>query len=539
MLALLVGCVLAPAAAAQGIDQLATGGTGPIAADGAGSFYVTGHGVVERRSSLGVLQASWTAGPADSPVQIDARGSDVVLGWGTGVSANVGLYTPAGAFVRAIGAAGGGAGQYTAPAAVASGGGFTYVADHTLCRVMQYATADGSFVRTIIDDASAPTPLNCGALPGLDVAAASNGDVYVAQAGIVWHFNSGGTLLGQVSIFVSGQRTWVATAPAGVYILSEGSSVVPSQVDSFDAALTPGSRVTFADERLGPDLAADANAVYTAGTTDGVVLRIEPGVPSTPTIQYFFRLLATNATTPFTTIAGVDFDLNDDGTYDRTTTSTTLSDPFPIVHHVVTRHVGVRVRTVAGGSATAKATIRQEATPPKGSVGVSIFHGRRAVNRRNTTLSLVWPEPTRASARISHDGGFNTFVRRSLAPTVKWTLEPGADGVRTVYLRFGGSDTVYSDTIVLDRRRPHVTRATARTLARKNGVRRYRIAIAGADSRTGIASAEVSTDRKHRHSAARGKAIILATNRSRVFVRVKDGAGNLSAWTTLQLPTVG
>jgi hypothetical protein len=193
--------------------------------------------------------------------------------------------------------------------------------------------------------------------------------------------------------------------------------------------------------------------------------------------------------------------------------------------------------------------------PPRGPVGVSIDGGARFTNSPHATLSVVWPAGTE-SAIVSNDGGFAVRGVFPVARSLRWTIDSsGPERLpKTVYLRFDGSPLTFQDDIILDETAPVVRSATVRGngSAAASGARASRIrphASAAATSRhtfvvhvkardetSGLRSVQVTANR-HKPGRARPyrSALRVRSASARLWVRVRDRAGNRSAWRRASL----
>jgi hypothetical protein len=171
-----------------------------------------------------------------------------------------------------------------------------------------------------------------------------------------------------------------------------------------------------------------------------------------------------------------------------------------------------------------------------GTVGVTIEGGARYTNSPYVELTVREPAGTTA-VEISNGSAFTDKDTRAVQTSLgyEWTLEQGGSdqAPRTVYVRFpgSGSDRVYSDDIVLDRKAPLVGAATLSPKGKKRGKkgRRWLLRVAADDEVAGV-------DQVHLAKAAGGpyesrdfadRITVRREDRPR-FVRVTDFAGNVS-----------
>jgi hypothetical protein len=108
-----------------------------------------------------------------------------------------------------------------------------------------------------------------------------------------------------------------------------------------------------------------------------------------------------------------------------------------------------------------------------------------------------------------------------------------------VRFRGGGSEAVtFQDDIILDQTRPTVTRATASSIRRTGRIAVVRFSTQATDRVSGVAQQQVTATktRPGLWSAYRRSSAARVPARSQVlYVRVRDRAGNLSAWRLISL----
>ena len=294
-----------------------------------------------------------------------------------------------------------------------------------------------------------------------------------------------------------------------------------------------------------------------------------------------------------TTALSAEWDLNDDGTFETTSSvsdvaagTTSLSTPRPRRNAdeqdyeglgsdyqqakvVVTdsspggalssgggRFVGLKL-TSSYGSETYRFAIVTRPEKPTGRVGVSINSAARFTDSADVNLSMVWPEGV-TTAIISNDGSFSDAQEIPVASSVRWRLPSEGTGYlpATVYVRFknlqqngsgswdsGEGDINYTDDIVLDLSPPDVSSVTATTTSsasvssfsevRVNAVvPKATIALSAYDGASGIAAMQVTTD-----PAIPGpervfsRQITIPIDRGNIAVRVKDNVGLWSPWS--------
>jgi hypothetical protein len=186
----------------------------------------------------------------------------------------------------------------------------------------------------------------------------------------------------------------------------------------------------------------------------------------------------------------------------------------------------VRVTDEAGNTSVAVAQfpLRVRLRPPPGEPGISINGGDRYTNDRHVTVDVVWP-PFSDAVRLSNDGGFADAQRFALRREIAWTLEPGRGDLtgRTVYARFPGSDggLTYTDDITLDQTIPVLRQASVASKV---------LTVKASDTISGLSKMQLARDRKHPRSWVDFKHRKTLSGAPPLWVRVRDRAGNRSAW---------
>lgn len=231
-------------------------------------------------------------------------------------------------------------------------------------------------------------------------------------------------------------------------------------------------------------------------------------------------------------IVKYEWDLNGDGIFERDTgEAATTVRTYANVKDIV---VSMRVSSNLGTDAVSGAPLSVRLAPPPGHLGVTINEGAEFTNKRTVTISPVWPVFA-LTALISNDGGFRQAEEVPLATDIKWKLD-AAGGERlpeTIYVRFLGGQSgreTYQDDIVLDLVKPKVLTATIST-------ERSLLGVSARDGISGVAAIQLAADPgdatgwrpfKRRVHVPRGP--------KRVFVRVRDRAGNKSRWRRATVP---
>jgi hypothetical protein len=164
-------------------------------------------------------------------------------------------------------------------------------------------------------------------------------------------------------------------------------------------------------------------------------------------------------------------------------------------------------------------------------IGVSIEGGALYTNSPDVRLTVRGPDAA-TRVRVSNDGGFGRFVSRPIGgPTFDFELSSsGPERLpRTVYVRFDGPgldpNRTFTDDIILDETRPVVR--SARVVRRRHG--RVRVALRARDATSGVKSAQFARVR-HRPWARHRYRERVSLRHAPRWVRVRDGAGNVSRW---------
>ena len=179
---------------------------------------------------------------------------------------------------------------------------------------------------------------------------------------------------------------------------------------------------------------------------------------------------------------------------------------------------------------------------PERPSGISIDDGADFANSPRVRLWLGW-EGLVDRVKVSNDGGFAPSKTREIKlrerGPLDWTLvELAAERIpRTVYVKYhyvesGWQKQTYSDDIILDTVKPEVVSAslggsgTATLAAAKRTLR-----VRAKDNKSGIASMQVSVGKpKKKAKVVTFRKAVKVAGAGRVFVRVRDGAGNWSQW---------
>ena len=171
---------------------------------------------------------------------------------------------------------------------------------------------------------------------------------------------------------------------------------------------------------------------------------------------------------------------------------------------------------------------------PDQEVGISIGAGKNFTNSSNVNLNMVWPDGA-TSVRISNDGGFTSTNTRSYALDLEipWVLSgsTSSKSTRVVYARFSGpgidGTRTYSDDIDLDVIAPRISSVQASSASGKT-----KLKIRATDNLSKISKLIVNSKKSALGQTVLSYAstVTIKGNKKSLWIRVQDGAGNLSAW---------
>jgi PKD repeat protein len=343
--------------------------------------------------------------------------------------------------------------------------------------------------------------------------------------------------------------SWQATSDDGIGLVGYDVLLDGEVVASVDASTTIFTSTTDLAEGMHDwqVMARDANGNLRASEMRRFSVDATPPVarltaaPNPALVGRVVALDGGGSSDATTGIVRFQWDLDGDGTFERdtgatATTSQTFADPGTFA-------IQLRVTDRAGLSATVRVEQRISAeTRGSGQPGISINDGARFTNDPKVTIKATWPSFA-SQMLISNDGGFKTAQTSALQTDTPWTLDSsGAERLpKTVYVRFVRGLTVsetYTDDIILDERAPLVTSAQVSAPASTDAPL---LALRARDrGPSGVASVQVSNNRQRPHARFRryratvkltslkGERLLHADKP--IYVRVRDGAGNLSAW---------
>jgi hypothetical protein len=233
-------------------------------------------------------------------------------------------------------------------------------------------------------------------------------------------------------------------------------------------------------------------------------------------------------------ITRYEWDFDGDGDFDRDSGTTTR------VTHTY-RNVGevrplLRVTDGAGNRSSFSRALTVAPPPPPGLVGVTINDGERFTNTPDVFIHPVWPAGA-TDVILSNDGGFGNAATAPLGSNLPWRLESsGPERLpKTIYARFDPNGSTFQDDIILDETAPSVTAAEiagSELVAAKAGNRRtYHLRIKARDRTAGVSRMQITTERSHPGHGRRYRSRVdFTAETSKIYVRVRDRAGNWSRW---------
>ena len=197
--------------------------------------------------------------------------------------------------------------------------------------------------------------------------------------------------------------------------------------------------------------------------------------------------------------------------------------------------------------------------------GVSVNDGAEFSNSRDVNVNLSFDSGVIGQVMISNDGGFPSSQRRIVnysKNTIPWTLNATRDErmVKTIYVkyklvdRYTGSlsstwSQTLSDDIILDTTIPIIETASAadqsvsaqgftslRSVVKHKSVK---VNLSARDNKSGVDKLQYSTKKSSSGAVTRtyskSFSASLNPNISTIYIRVKDKAGNWSAWKTIAI----
>ena len=482
--------------AVDNLDNLYVGdGNNPTSMFTSGGTFVRSFGSFSRALAIDPARNVYVA-ESTQIFKFDSSGTQVGPAWTSGSGGN-----PTFSFLNGI--------TYN-PA-----DGHVYAVDANTDKVMEW-TADGTFVDSWGSSGTDPGQLR----EPSGLASDQSGNLYLAEPRLssggfgqkrIQKFTAGGSYLGVYdsgnfqpsALSSSGNRLYASVFQAGVLRIDLDRPVAriapnttqpqTSQLIRLDASssLMPFGTVTRfewdldGDGSFETDTGADphASARFATPATRTLAVRVTGSISGTDTAQAALNVRdsqaalsgppkaltgvpmtwdASGSAVPDSAVLDYAWDLDGNGSFERNTTTPTISATYDVPGSVTAR---VRVTREGNRVDAAAATVAVVPSPPAGNVGVSINGGAFATNDRNVDVAAVWP-PYSARAMLSNDGGFGaagkTKVFDPVVDHMAWTLaSTGNERLpKTVYLRYlgaGNDNQTYTDDIVLDETAPTVT----------------------------------------------------------------------------------
>ena len=249
---------------------------------------------------------------------------------------------------------------------------------------------------------------------------------------------------------------------------------------------------------------------------------------------------ASKSSDPNGQITDVAWDLDGDGSFETGTGTSLVSSKS----YATPTTVRVQVRVTDSGSNTAVAagTLVVTAVPPRNKpLGVSINDGAQYTNDPKVTVFAVWPSFA-SDAFVSNDGGFKNGQTFPVAEQIPWTLDSsGPERLpKTIYVRFqSGSQTseTYQDDIILDQTPPKLLSASltsAGKAASAAAAKKVILKLKATDNVSGVSGVQATTNKRKPGKLLKYKKSLKVTPAKKLYVRVRDKAGNFSAWKTVK-----
>ena len=183
--------------------------------------------------------------------------------------------------------------------------------------------------------------------------------------------------------------------------------------------------------------------------------------------------------------------------------------------------------------------------------GISVDDAATYTNSTKVRIEVQPPPctaPYATSVQLSNDGGFKTSQTIGIedvspdtgATVVDWTLKSsGKERLpKTVYANIGG--VRFTDDIILDQTAPVIEGAgiaSSASTSRSAALRSYRVKVRASDKTSGVALAQVATDKAKKKLSVPQKyraSLTVKAAAKPLWVRVQDRAGNFSKWKALR-----
>ena len=236
------------------------------------------------------------------------------------------------------------------------------------------------------------------------------------------------------------------------------------------------------------------------------------------------------------TIVNYAWDLDGNGSYETDggsapTMVTTYAKPQTV-------NVGLRVTDNDGVTGTAVGTVVISSQPPAGGqLGVSINDGAQFTNDPDVIVFAVWPGFA-SDALVSNDGGFKKAVSFPVAERIPWTLDSsGPERLpKTIYVRFTAGTQVsetYQDDIILDQTPPKLLSAALSSrgsAALAAAAPTVTLKLKATDNVSGVGGVQVTRNKRKPGKVLKFKKSLKVKSAPTLYVRVRDKAGNFSAW---------
>ncbi|MEA2495945.1 MAG: hypothetical protein QOJ29_3856 [Thermoleophilaceae bacterium] len=237
-------------------------------------------------------------------------------------------------------------------------------------------------------------------------------------------------------------------------------------------------------------------------------------------------------------IARFEWDLDGDGSFETDTAAKpTASRKYDLPGTVA---IKLRVTDGAGQTAEAAASLKvSNSSSVLKQLGVTINNGAQYTNNPDVQVSTFFPAST-TNMLFSNDGGFlkaQAFPPKEITP---WKLDSsGPERLpKTIYVRFLNGPIVsetFTDDIILDETPPKVLSASLVTplTSTANAARAKAVVIKlkATDNVSGVAAAQVAANKKRPGKFVKyKKRLKVKVSGRKLFVRVRDRAGNRSSW---------